>query len=220
MKRLIIAATLLFASAASAQKAKDPSEKLREVLPADVAQHVLATIADARSHSLPAAALERQALRLTSKGTKPADVEKSIDESADNMKQSKAVLQKAGRKPTNDEVVAGSELIGRGVDGKKVSEFAKSAPSGRSLAVPLYVTGSLMDRGLKSDAALAKVHERLLAKATDKQLTADVTATASEHRPATANRAGGLAHRPATVPAPAMRPAAPGRPATTPGKRG
>jgi hypothetical protein len=207
MKRLIIAATLLFASAASAQKAKDPSAKLREVLPADVAQHVLATIADARSHSLPAAALERQALRLTSKGTKPADVEKSIDESADNMKKSKAALQKGGRKPTNDEVVAGSELIGRGVDGKKVSEFAKSAPSGRSLAVPLYVTGSLMDRGLKSDAALAKVHERLLAKATDKQLTADVTATASEHRPA-------------TVPAPAMRPAAPGRPATTPGKRG
>ena len=220
MKRLIIAATLLFASAASAQKANDPSAKLREVLPADVAQHVLATIADARSHSLPAAALEQQALRLTRKGAKPSDVEQSIDKSADNMKKSKAALAQRGRKATNDEVVAGSELIGRGVDGKKVSEFAKSAPSGRSLAVPLYVTVSLMDRGLKSDAALAKVHDRLMAKATDKQLTAEASATASEHRPATANKAGGLAHRPATVPAPAVRPATPGRPATTPGKRG
>ena len=219
MKRLIIAATLLFASAASAQKANDPSARLRQVLPAKVADHVLATIADARSHSLPAAALEQQALHLTREGAKPADVEKSIDRSAENMKKSKDALQKGGRKPTNDEVVAGSKLIGRGVDGSKVSEFAKTAPSGRSLTVPLYVTSSLMDRGLKSDAALARVHERLMAKATDRQLTAEANSVASDKRPATANRAGGVAHRPAASTI-AGRPAVPGRPATTPGKRG
>lgn len=218
MKRLIIAAMLLFASAASAQKAHDPSARLRQVLPAKVADHVLATIADARSHSLPAAALEQQALHLTQNGAKPADVEKSIDRSAENMKQSKDALEKGGRKPTSDEVVAGSKLIGRGVDGSKVSAFAKSAPSGRSLAVPLYVTGSLMDRGLKSDAALARVHARLMAKATDRQLTNEANSMASDNRPATANQAGGLAHRPAT--SPVGRPAVPGRPATTPGRRG
>ena len=64
MKRFIVAATLLFASTAAAQKAHDPSAQLRQVLPAKVADHVLATIADARSHSLPAVALEQQALRL------------------------------------------------------------------------------------------------------------------------------------------------------------
>lgn len=218
MKRLIIAAMLLFASAASAQKAHDPSARLRQVLPAKVADHVLATIADARSHSLPAAALEQQALHLTQNRAKPADVEKSIDRSAENMKQSKDALEKGGRKPTSDEVVAGSKLIGRGVDGSKVSAFAKSAPSGRSLAVPLYVTGSLMDRGLKSDAALARVHARLMAKATDRQLTNEANSMASDNRPATANQAGGLAHRPAT--SPVGRPAVPGRPATTPGRRG
>ena len=219
MKRLIIAAMLLCASAASAQKAHDPSARLREVLPAKVADHVLATIADARSHSLPAAALEQQALHLTQNGAKPADVEKSIDRSAENMKKSKDALENAGRKPTSDEVVAGSKLIGRGVDGSKVSAFAKSAPSGRSLAVPLYVTGSLMDRGLKSDAALARVHARLMAKATDRQLTAEANSMASDNRPATANQAGGLAHRPGTSTI-AGRPAVPGRPATTPGRRG
>ena len=83
MKRLFIAATLMLASAASAQTPKDPSARLRQVLPAKVADHVLATIADARSHSLPAKALEQQALRLANKGTKPAEVEKSIDESAE-----------------------------------------------------------------------------------------------------------------------------------------
>ncbi len=218
MKRLLIAASLMFASAASAQTANDPSATLRKVLPAKVADHVLATIADARSHSLPAAALEQQALRLTRAGAKPADVEKSIDKSADNMKQAKAALEKGGRKPTSDEVVAGSKLVGRGVDGSKVSDFAKTAPSGRSLAVPLYVTGTLMDRGLKSDAALARVHARLMQKATDKQLTAEANATASENRPATANKEGGLAHRPETIGAMNHPGVTPPRPAT-PGRK-
>jgi hypothetical protein len=210
MKRFLIAATLLFASVASAQNAKDPSAQLREVLPAKVADHVLATIADARSHSLPAAALEQQALRLTRNGTKPADVEKSIDRSAENMKKAKGALQSAGRKPTNDEVVAGGALIGKGVDGGQVSEWAKTAPSGRDLTVPLNVTASLMNRGLSSDAALARVHDRLIQKQTDRQLVAEANATADEHRPATANKAGGLAHRPASVgsshPAPPVTP--------------
>lgn len=216
MNRILIAASLLFASAASAQTANDPSATLRKVLPAKVADHVLATIADARSHSLPAAALEQQALHLARNGTKPADVEKSIDKSAENMKQAKGALEKGGRKPTNDEVVAGSKLVGRGVDGSKVSDFARTAPSGRSLAVPLYVTGSLMDRGLKSDAALARVHARLLQKATDRQLTAEANATASENRPATANKEGGLSHRPAAI---GMNHPVPPRPAAAGSRR-
>ena len=218
MKRFIVAATLLFASTAAAQKAHDPSAQLRQVLPAKVADHVLATIADARSHSLPAAALEQQALRLARKGTKPADVEQSIDRSAENMKNAKSALVSAGRKPTNDEVVATGALIGKGVDGKQVSTWAKTAPSGRDLTVPINVTASLMNRGLKSDAALARVHAGLVAKKTDRQLVADANATASEKRPENANKDGGLAHRPATI-GTTNRPAAVGRPAATPGKR-
>jgi hypothetical protein len=219
MNRILVGAMLAFATAASAQNAKDPSARLRQVLPADVAEHVLATIADARAHSLPAAALEQQALRLASKSAKPSDVEKSVDRSAENMKKAKAALQHAGRKPTNDEVTAGAEVMGHGVDGSQVSAFAKSVPFGRSLAVPLYVTSHMMDHGVKANAALASVHDRLLLKATDRQLLAEENATASDHRPATANKAGGLAHRPAAAPGLSVRPSAPGRPATTPGKR-
>jgi hypothetical protein len=218
MNRLLIAASLMFASVASAQTANDPSATLRKVLPAKVADHVLATIADARSHSLPAAALEQQALRLTRAGAKPADVEKSIDKSADNMKQAKAALEKGGRKPTSDEVVAGGKLVGRGVDGSDISGFAKTAPHNRSLAVPLYVTASLMDRGLKANAALERVHTRLMQKATDRQLTAEANATASDNRPATANKEGGLAHRPATAGAMSHPGVTPPRP-TTPGRK-
>jgi hypothetical protein len=58
----------------------------------------------------------------------------------------------------------------KGVDGAKVSALAKSAPSGRSLAVPLYVIGSLVDRGLPSDDALARVEQKLKARASDHDL--------------------------------------------------
>lgn len=217
MKQFLIAATLMLASVASAQTPKDPSAQLRQVLPAKAADHVLATIADARAHSLPAAALEQQALSLARKGTKPADVEKSVDRSAGNMKKAKASLEKAGRKPSNDEVAAGGALIGRGADGAQVSAWAKSAPSGRDLTVPINVTGSLMDRGLKSDAALARVHAALLAKKTDRQLIAEANATAIENRPATANKEGGLSHRPVS-PGSANRPVTQPHPAT-PGRK-
>lgn len=216
MKRFLIAATLLFASVASAQNAKDPSAQLRQVLPAKVADHVLATIADARAHSLPAAALEQQALRLARTGTKPADVEKSIDRSADNMKKAKSALEKAGRKPTNDEIAAGGGLIGKGVNGAQIRDWAKAAPSGRDLTVPLNVTESLMNRGFKSDAALARVHTSLMEKKTDRQLIAEANAMAIEKRPATANKVGGLAHRPEN--AGVSRPVTPPRP-VTPGRK-
>ena len=218
MRRILVAATLFFASAASAQKAHDPSDQLRAVLPAKVADHVLATIADARARSLPAAALEQQALKLARKGTKPADIEKSVDRSARNMSVAKAALEKRGRKPTNDEVDAGGTLIGKGVSGKQVSEWARSAPSGRDLTVPMNVTASLMDRGLKSDAALARVHERLVQKHTDRQLIADARGKSVDHRPATANKQGGLSHRPVT-PGPGTRPVTPARPGA-PGRNG
>jgi len=57
-----------------------------------------------------------------------------------------------------------------GVDGAAVSALAQSAPSGRSLAVPLFVIGSLVDRGLPSDEALRRVLERLQARAADADL--------------------------------------------------
>lgn len=218
MRRILVAATLFFASAASAQKANDPSAQLRAVLPAKVAEHVLATIADARARSLPAAALEQQALRLARQGAKPADVEKSVDRNAKNMKEAKAALEKRGRKPTNDEVVAGGALMGKGVSGRQVSEWAKTAPSGRDLTVPMNVTGSLMDRGLKSDAALARVHERMVQKHTDRQLLAEAKGKSLQHRPPTANKQGGLSHRPVT-PGPGSRPVTPARP-TTRGRNG
>ena len=212
MRLSLVAATLFFASAASAQKAHDPSAQLRTVLPAKVAEHVLATIAKARAQSLPAPALEQHALRLAREGAMPGYVQRSVERKARNMKVAKSSLERSGRKPSRNEVVAGAELVGKGVSGKQVSEWARSAPSGRDLTVPMNVAASLIDRGLKSDVALARVHDGMAQRQTDRQLVADVRGQSAAHRPPTANRAGGLSHRPVT-PSPGTRPVTPARPA-------
>jgi hypothetical protein len=156
----------------------DPSARLREVLPADVAARVLTVIATARSHGLSGDALENRALKFAAKGVAPMSIERSIAEQEERMERVRDTLQHArGHKPSDDEVDAGAEALRKGVDGSKVSALAKSAPAGRSLAVPLYVIGSLVDRGLPSDSALARVAARLRLRASDRDLeslTADV----------------------------------------------
>jgi hypothetical protein len=189
-KIAMIGAALLAAGTLGAQTpANDPSARLREVLPADVAQKVLATIADARAHELPARALEQRALKFAAKGVEPNLIARSIEQQEDRMEKAKDALDNA-RKPSSDEIEAGAEAIRQGVDGAAVSELAKSAPSGRSLAVPLFVIGSLVDRGLPSDDALARVLAKLQARASDRELEeiSEGLGATNGNRPATAGR--------------------------------
>jgi hypothetical protein len=105
-----------------------------------------------------------------------------------------------------------------GVDGAKVSELAKDAPSGRSLAVPLYVLGGLTDRGLPSDEALKRVKEQLEARVSDAELE-KLPARAAEGRsrkPAVVGRELGAAKRPSGVPANGGSRVAPARPPVQP----
>jgi hypothetical protein len=231
-------AMLFVVTAVGAQTpAADPSDRLRQVLPAEVADQVLAIIADARAHGLPAQALENRALKFAANGVDPKKIGKSIADQEARMEKAESVLEAArGRKPDNDEVEAAADVSRKGVDGSAVSELAKSAPSGRSLAVPLFVIGSLVDRGLPSDAALQRVLDRLKAHASDadlQKLPGEIAANGQSHRPvltgtalagtkrpAGAGTAGGVGvGRPTTAGPPAGVPANPGKkPASTPGK--
>ncbi len=226
--------------------ASDPSARLQQVLPADVAAHVLAVIAKARSQELPAEALENRALKFAAKGVNAKAIEQSVVEQADRMARVRDTLQRArGRKPSGDEVEAGAEAMRKGVDGAKVSALAKSAPGDRSLAVPLYVIGSLVDRGLPSDSALKRVEERLKVRVADRDLEKlpdELPAKATEahgNRPAETGRelaetkrpgsaagagqSGSAGGPPAGVPANGGKPATPPglgkKPPTTPGKK-
>lgn len=219
----IVLTALLSAGALRAQApANDPSARLREVLPAAVADHVLAVIAAARAHDLPAAALENRALKFAAKGVEPKDIERAVVEQAGRMQKAKDVIDRVRtRKASGDEVEAGAEALRQGVDGAEVSALARSAPSGRSLAVPLFVIGQLVDRGLPSDSALRRVLARLTAKASDadlekmpRELPAQA-ASGQSNRPASAGpKAAGTGTRPATTPA--TKPATGVRPSPAP----
>lgn len=177
MRRLYFCALLCLAMSLSVQAASaqtgaiDPSTRLKEVLPADVAQRVLARIAGARARQLPAEALENRALKFAAKGVAPEDIERSVAEQAERMGATRnAIATGRGDVAHSDEIEAGAEAMRKGVDGPAVRLLAKTAPRERSLAVPLFVIGSLTDRGLPSDEALLRVLDRLEAHASDAEL--------------------------------------------------
>ena len=168
-----LGALVLSGTRAEAQGAgRDPVARLRAVLPADVAERVIATVTAARERGLPSQALENRALKYAARGVAPEQIERSVMEHATRMDRAQAALAGArgGMRPGGDEVDAAAEAMRMGVDGAGVSALAKSAPSGRSLAVPLFVVGSLVDRGLPSDEAIARVRDRLQSRATDAEL--------------------------------------------------
>jgi hypothetical protein len=225
---LTLSALVLLSSVASAQtRAADPSTRLRQVLPPDVAERVLATIADARARQLPATALENRALKFAAKGVAPAGIERSVGEQAVRMDAAKTALV-AGRRslPAGDEIEAGAEAMRKGVDGAAVSRLAKNAPSGRSLAVPLFVIGTLTERGVPSSDALDRVLDRLKARASDADLESmpgDLPSQSAggqngqANRPATSNRDFGHSHKKAHSNG---RPATAGPPGGIPGNAG
>jgi hypothetical protein len=216
----VLATVIAFAGAGAQTPAADPSDKLREVLPADVAERVLAKIAEARARELPAAALENRALKFAARGVPAAEIEKSINAHADRMRTAKGAIEKGrGSRAQGDEIDAGAEAMRKGVDGKAVSELAKSAPSGRSLAVPLFVIGSLVERGLPSDDALARVQERLQQRATDRELET-LPGDVARGRPEVTGQERAATKRPTeTRPVTPTVPRNPGRGTTPPTKR-
>lgn len=198
-KATLIAAMLALAGPVWAQGTTDDlTARLREVLPVEVADRVIATVSDARSRGLPARALEQRALMLARKGADPASIARSVADQSRAMGEARAALARgrAGR-PADDDVTGGAEAMRKGVTGAEVSELAMSAPSGRSLAVPLFVIGSLVDRGLPSDDALSRVLERMRARATDAEIARIPEQVLAGRSGGEAVRAGRAGARPA-----------------------
>ena len=183
---LVVAAVLAAPLGPSLLRAQagSPVEEITRALPADVARRVLAGITDARAQGLPADLLARRALELSAKGVPPASIETAVADEAADLAAAREALA-AGARPgaTEDELDAAGTALGKGVDGRAVSQLARSAPSGRSLAVPLFVISSLVDRGLPSDEALRRVLARLEARASDAQIEALAAAPGHADQP-------------------------------------
>lgn len=213
---LFLAMSIITQGSSAQTPATDPSTRLGEVLPADVAQRVLGRIADARARQLPAEALENRALKFAAKGVAPEAIERSVNEQADRMVVARtAIARGRGGAARADEIEAGAEALRKGVDGAAVSTLAKSAPRDRSLAVPLFVIGSLTDGGLPLNQALARVLAKLEIRASDADLERIARELPAQAAQGQANRPSqpGAAKRPATIPRPASAGPPPGVPA-------
>lgn len=188
--------------------APDATARLREVLPPDVADRVIARITEARSKGLAAAALEQRALKFAARGIAPAAIERSVSEQLERQQRVRETLRGArSGAPAGDELDAGAEAMRQGVSGANIAALAKAAPSGRSLSVPLAVLGELQARGLPSDEALARVQERLAARATDREM-AELPVQARDGQARNADNAAGAMSA-------ANRPDGTGKPALT-----
>lgn len=184
---------LLVAAPLSAQRPTTPdlTARLQAVLPPATFERVSAAITEARANGLPSQPLENRALKFAARGVPADQIERAVTLHAERMREARKAFDagRTGTRPSGDELDAAAEAMRLGVDGAAVSALAKSAPSGRSLAVPLFVVGSLVERGLPSDQALARVRDRLQARATDAELEA--LTPRGENRPEGAPRRGG-----------------------------
>jgi hypothetical protein len=230
---VIAAFALVLAMPASAQepqsRAYDPSEQLIKVLPEDIRDHVLAVIADAHSRGLPAEALERTALKGLARDVPARNIDRAVTAQAERLGRVQDALSRVkNRRYSGDEIEAGAEAVRNGVDVTDLVVLATGVASGRSLAVPMHVLGSLVARGVPTKAAIADIIARLDARATDAELgqLPEQASARSGGKPDATGRelAGtkrpGTAGPPAGVPANAgagLRPAVPTP--TTPGGR-
>jgi hypothetical protein len=174
---LVTALTFLVAAPASAQEpgqshAYDPSARLSEAIRDEsIRDHVLAVITDARSRGLPAQALERTALKGAARNVAERDIERAVVAQAERLQRVNDALSRVpNRRASGDEVEAGAEAVRNGVDVSELVTLATGAPSGRSLAVPMHVLGSLILRDVPPKDALAAVLERLNARAPDSEI--------------------------------------------------
>jgi hypothetical protein len=151
------------------------------------------TIAVARAHGLPAAALENRALKYAVRHVASNDIEDAIAADAEAMAKSSALLTASARRdPNAGEIDAAAQLLGEGADSTSIAALAKAAAPNRSLEVPLRVSAELVAASSGSSDALSRVAAGLRDGATDSQLEHLL-----DERPATV--ASGSSKKPAAV---------------------
>lgn len=147
------------------------SARLKKLLPRVTAERLMDTIAVARAHGLPDAALENRALKYAVHHISSQNIVDAIAADADAMARSSAMLAASTRRdPTAGEIDAAAQLLGEGVDSMTIVTLAKAASPSRPLEVPLRVGAELVATTSGSSDAMSRVAARLRDGATDSQL--------------------------------------------------
>lgn len=168
-----MAAALLVATVAAgtvAAQDRGVARRIRAALPEAEARRAIELIVEAERAVLPAGVLEQLALQGIIKGVAPRTIIAAMEREAARLERARSALAGRGRVAEDTELRAASDAMARGVPGDAVAELARQAPADRALAVPVFVLGSLADRGVPSSAALAMILERLTEGAEDREI--------------------------------------------------
>ncbi len=166
---LIPAAALAQAVGASGQ-AKARTEAQAGSGSVATATTVDAEIAAAHKRGLPERAINKRVAEGRAKGGSEAQVASSARQLRLSMEGSAEVMEKAGRKPSDDEIERGAYAMERGYSRAEIEAVVKAAPADRSLVVAFDVLARLQDHGMGTAQALAQVQSKLAAKADDAAL--------------------------------------------------
>jgi hypothetical protein len=219
MSAYIVLAAGLLAAGSSLSAQIPPSglpERLRSALSEETAGQVLREIEAARARQLPTGVLEHRVLELAAKGVSAADIMQEITKQHRALWLGREALRAAGRPaPTEHEIEAAGSALQKGVGDAAVSALAGSVPASRSLAVPLFVVSSLVDRGLPADDVVAAMHVWLEGHASDAEL--NDLAGPPKRPELTVVRATRAAQRPDPHPGSRARPRPGGGPPRRPG---
>lgn len=152
--------------------AQDPLTRLRQLLPQAEVERVLALVSEARTRGLPERALLARILEGAAKGAPLERLLLAGGRVVEDLATARSALEQGGRIPLPEEIEAGAVAVDLGVGGGALAGLAASAPSGRSLVVPLAVVAELVGRGLPVDHAIAAVRSRLDLASSDVELAA------------------------------------------------
>lgn len=172
LKRRVMAVAAVATLACGPLPGQDASaaRRIRSALPEAQAGRVLEMIGAADRAGLPSGVLEQLALQGVIKGIAPATLIRALEQEAARLGQARTALGQDGRVVSEAELRAAADALRRGVPADVVGQLARQAPQQRALTVPVFVLGSLADRGVPSSAALAMVSERLSEGADDREI--------------------------------------------------
>ena len=146
---------------------------------ASSATSVDAEIAIARRRGIPTRPIENRVAEGRAKGAAETRLAMVAAETRANMETAlQALIDGGRRRPSDDEVERGGEVIARGYSRADVEAVVRSAPGDRSLVVAFDVLSELRARGVASARAIAQVQSKLQARASDGQIQSLVSAGA------------------------------------------
>lgn len=161
LRRTTFALLVTLAVPAGVMAQTEPADQLLERLPPEMATRVAEIVANAGSRGLPEQPLANLALEGIAKGRSADEVLAAVQTMVGDMGRAADAIRAGGRPPADGDVEAAATAMRMGVDAASIREVARTQASGASLAVPMVVLGNLMERGLPSDAALARVNAGL-----------------------------------------------------------